>query len=155
MTSRARSPSSPVLDQASNHALARILLQQGCSVVMADLRLLPEAETTLQDYHQPPNVKDKPSATFFQIDLADWTQLQKLFDTTLEKYGTVNILVNGAGIYEPRRAASGSLRGCPRPHRINLTAILASTRRTLSTPWHLSDCLKSPSITGSDIPMPR
>ena len=30
-----------------NHALARILSQRGCSVVMADLRLLLEAKTTL------------------------------------------------------------------------------------------------------------
>lgn len=84
-----------------NHALTNILLQNGCSVVMADLKLRPEAEATLAKYQHQPGDTDKPSAIFHQTDVADWAQLQNLFDTALKTYGTVNIVVNGAGIYEP------------------------------------------------------
>lgn len=84
-----------------SHALTKILLQQGCSVVMADLTLRPEAEQTLEEASTVSGVNGKASAIFQQTDVSDWAQLQTLFDKTLETYGTVNIVVNGAAIYEP------------------------------------------------------
>lgn len=84
-----------------SHALTKILLQEGCSVVMADLTLRPEAEKTLQDASTVPGINGKASAIFQQTDVSDWAQLQALFDKAIETYGTVNIVVNGAAIYEP------------------------------------------------------
>ncbi|KAL4811320.1 NAD(P)-binding protein [Aspergillus unguis] len=84
-----------------SHALTKILLQKGCSVVMADLALRPEAEQTLQAATAVTGVNGKPSAIFQPTDVSDWSQLQTLFDKGIETYGKVNIVVNGAGIYEP------------------------------------------------------
>jgi NAD(P)-dependent dehydrogenase (short-subunit alcohol dehydrogenase family) len=84
-----------------SHALTKILLQQGCSVVMADLSLRPEAKQTLEEASTVSAVNGKPSAIFQQTDVSDWAQLQTLFDKAVETYGTVNIIVNGAAIYEP------------------------------------------------------
>ncbi|KAJ5318339.1 NAD(P)-binding protein [Penicillium atrosanguineum] len=73
-----------------SHSLTRILLQQGCSVVMADLTLRPEAERTLEEASAVTGVNGKPSAVFQKTDVLDWTQLQALFDKTLETYGVYN-----------------------------------------------------------------
>ncbi|PLN84684.1 NAD(P)-binding protein [Aspergillus taichungensis] len=84
-----------------SHALTKILLQQGCSVVMADLTLRPEAEQTLEEAANKTGVNGQKAAIFQRTDVSDWAQLQALFDKTIETYGTVNIVVNGAAIYEP------------------------------------------------------
>ncbi|OOF97568.1 hypothetical protein ASPCADRAFT_144204 [Aspergillus carbonarius ITEM 5010] len=84
-----------------SHALTKILLQEGCSVVMADLTLRPEAEQTLQAARSVIGVNNQPSAIFHQTDVSDWAQLQTLFNKAIDTYGTVNIVVNGAAIYEP------------------------------------------------------
>ncbi|KAL2884149.1 hypothetical protein SGCOL_000087 [Colletotrichum sp. CLE4] len=68
---------------------------------MADLRLRPEAEETLKKYPHPPTEPGTASAIFHQTDLSDWSQISKLWDTALNTYGRVNLLVNGAGIYDP------------------------------------------------------
>ncbi|KAL7940705.1 hypothetical protein V8C42DRAFT_361779 [Trichoderma barbatum] len=83
-----------------NHALAERLLDAGASVMIADLRLRPEAEETLKKYPHPPE-SGKPSALFHQTDLANWSHLSSLWEATLKAFGRVDIVVNGAGIYEP------------------------------------------------------
>ncbi|KAM0541756.1 hypothetical protein ACHAPJ_013113 [Fusarium lateritium] len=83
------------------HALVRLLLAAGCSVVVADLRLRPEAETTLKEYPHPATECDKPSAIFCKTDMADWSQISALWKTTLEKFGQIDIVVSSAGVYEP------------------------------------------------------
>ncbi|KAK7432907.1 hypothetical protein QQZ08_000378 [Neonectria magnoliae] len=84
-----------------SHALTKRLLESGCSVVMADLRLRPEAEETLKQYQHPPAEAGAASAIFCQTDLCDWSQINSLWETTLKTFGHVNLLVNGAGLYEP------------------------------------------------------
>ncbi|KAH7128011.1 short chain dehydrogenase reductase [Dactylonectria estremocensis] len=84
-----------------SHALAKRLLESGCSVVMADLQLRPEAEETLKQYPHPPAESGAVSAIFQQTDLCDWSQINTLWKTALETFGHVNLLVNGAGVYEP------------------------------------------------------
>ncbi|KAL8393515.1 hypothetical protein RB595_003313 [Gaeumannomyces hyphopodioides] len=68
--------------------------------MIADLKLRPEAEATVAKYpHPAPG--GGASAAFRQTDVADWAQLTALWDETLARFGRVDILVNGAGIYEP------------------------------------------------------
>lgn len=86
------------------HGLTKLLLSVGCSVVLADLRLRPEAEQTLAEYHyqassSPPS--SKPSAIFHLTDLASWTDLTSLWETAIKTFGRVDIVVNVAGIYDP------------------------------------------------------
>ncbi|KAH6880365.1 hypothetical protein B0T10DRAFT_551603 [Thelonectria olida] len=84
-----------------SHALTRLLLHAGCSVMIADVRLRPEAEATIEEYPHPASEPKKPSAVFCKTDISDWTQISALWANALEKFGRVDIVVNGAGIYEP------------------------------------------------------
>jgi NAD(P)-dependent dehydrogenase (short-subunit alcohol dehydrogenase family) len=80
------------------HALTEILLVAGCSVVMADIKLRPEAELTLAKYEHP----DGPAtAMFHQTDLTNWMQINDLWAAALQTFGRLDIVVSVAGIYEP------------------------------------------------------
>ncbi|KAK8096948.1 short chain dehydrogenase reductase [Apiospora kogelbergensis] len=87
-----------------NHALTELLLEAGCSVVVADVRLRPQAQQTLDKYPHPgKGTSDycRPSAIFQPTDMSNWAQIRLLWETALQTYGRVNIVVNGAGLYEP------------------------------------------------------
>ncbi|KAF9877969.1 putative short chain dehydrogenase/reductase family oxidoreductase [Colletotrichum karsti] len=82
------------------HGLAQLLLEAGCSVIMADLKLRPEAEETLSE-HQGSPTSAKPTAIFHRTDVADWAQLQSLWDESLQHFERIDIVACVAGIYEP------------------------------------------------------
>lgn len=83
------------------HALARILLAGGCSVAIADLRLRPEAEATVKEYPHVGGQSSSPSAKFFQADISNWKEVGEMWHAALADFGRIDIVVNGAGIYEP------------------------------------------------------
>lgn len=67
--------------------------------MIADLKLRPEAEELISKY---PQSSDKPVfAKFQQTDVSDWTQLTTLWQTALKTFPQIDVLVNGAGLYEP------------------------------------------------------
>jgi NAD(P)-dependent dehydrogenase (short-subunit alcohol dehydrogenase family) len=78
-----------------------LLLDAGASVMMADLHLRPESEATLAKYSHPPKDPESASAVFYKMDLSDWSQISSLWENALKTFGRVDIVVNGAGIYEP------------------------------------------------------
>ncbi|KAJ5351539.1 hypothetical protein N7452_000513 [Penicillium brevicompactum] len=82
------------------HAVAKLLLEVGCSVVFADLSLQPAAKLTLEKHAVSMDEKP-PSAIFQKTDVADWSQLNDLWNTTLEKFGQVDLVANIAGVYDP------------------------------------------------------
>lgn len=86
-----------------NLEVVKLLLRAGTSVVLADLRLRLEAEELIAQYPHPPSSQEpsKPSAVFVKTDIVDWAQLRTLFDSAVEKYGRVDIVINGAGLFEP------------------------------------------------------
>lgn len=69
--------------------------------MIADLRLRPEAEAVIDAYQHPPSIAGRPSVLFHETDVADWCQLTSLWTAALDAFGRVNIVVNGAGIYQP------------------------------------------------------
>ncbi|PHH90818.1 hypothetical protein CDD83_2572 [Cordyceps sp. RAO-2017] len=81
-------------------AFARLLLQRGCSVMIGDLQLQPEAEELLKQYPYP-SQDGKPSALFRRTDVVSWPQLSALWRAALEAFPTVDILVPGAGLFDP------------------------------------------------------
>lgn len=87
-----------------NLVITKLLLERGCSVVIADLRLSPEAEALVSGdryrYVKPASAK-RPSVVFQQTDVTDWSQLAALWTAALDAFGRINIVVNGAGICEP------------------------------------------------------
>ncbi|KAF5664986.1 nad-dependent 15-hydroxyprostaglandin dehydrogenase [Fusarium heterosporum] len=80
------------------HALVRLLLNAGCSVAIADLKLRPEAEATVRQFSNPS--ENKGAVFFCQTDVSDWAQISSLWKTTLERFDRIDILVNCAGVYE-------------------------------------------------------
>ncbi|KIX00548.1 uncharacterized protein Z518_09613 [Rhinocladiella mackenziei CBS 650.93] len=80
------------------HALTKILLSSGYSVVLADLKLRPEAEQTLAEYESTPG---SATAVFHPTDVSNWKQLASLWEAAIECFGRVDIVASVAGIYEP------------------------------------------------------
>jgi 3-hydroxybutyrate dehydrogenase len=81
-----------------NFSYAKLLLTKGCNVIIADLAMRPEADELLTKYPLG-NVGAK--AVFVKTDVADWAQLDKMFEVAIEKFGGADIVCPGAGIYEP------------------------------------------------------
>ncbi|KAI1871530.1 uncharacterized protein JN550_004524 [Neoarthrinium moseri] len=84
-----------------NHAFVEVLLDAGCSVVVADINLRPEAEATLAKYPHPPQKEGSPSVVFKKTDQSNWAQLSELLEFTLKQFGRYELVCPGAGIWEP------------------------------------------------------
>jgi 3-hydroxybutyrate dehydrogenase len=81
-----------------NFSYAQLLLSKGCNVVIADLALRPEAEELLSKY---PSCGTGAKAVFVETDVADWAQLDRMFEVANQHFGGADIVCPGAGVYEP------------------------------------------------------
>jgi 3-hydroxybutyrate dehydrogenase len=85
-------------------AFARSLLERGCNVVIADLSLRPEARDIVQAH---PDVSDgsctsnKGKAVFHRTDVSSWTDLSGAFSAAKSRFGKIDIVCAGAGVFEP------------------------------------------------------
>ncbi|POR39282.1 Uncharacterized protein TPAR_00511 [Tolypocladium paradoxum] len=87
-----------------NLAFAKLLLEKGCSVTIGDLRLSPEAEALFKQYPHHDGDRDTcsaPSAVFHKTNVVSWPQLSALWAAATSTFPTVDIVVPGAGIFEP------------------------------------------------------
>ncbi|KAF4969528.1 hypothetical protein FSARC_3258 [Fusarium sarcochroum] len=84
-----------------NLHFVRILLEHGCSVLIADLKLRPEAEELLEQYPFPA-AEGKAGAFFQETNVTSWPQLTATWKTALEKFPSVDIVIPGAGLFEPK-----------------------------------------------------
>ncbi|KAF5688278.1 15-hydroxyprostaglandin dehydrogenase, partial [Fusarium globosum] len=78
-----------------NLCFARILLDNGCSVLIADLKLRPEAQQLLKQYPFP-GIDGKAGVLFQETDVTSWPQLTAAWEKALEKLTIVDIVVPGA-----------------------------------------------------------
>lgn len=74
--------------------LVKILVGKGCGVLIADLALQPVAEEFIK------TVKD-PKVVFVKTDVTKWDEIQHAFDSTITEFGRLDIVVPGAGVFEP------------------------------------------------------
>lgn len=88
-----------------NLSFAKLLLANGCNVLFADLGLRPEAEAVVNEYATASG-SSSARAVFQKTDVIDWTQLEKMFDVAEREFGDVDIVVPGAGVFEPVRKPS-------------------------------------------------
>ncbi|KAK9414687.1 putative 15-hydroxyprostaglandin dehydrogenase [Seiridium unicorne] len=93
------------------HALATRLLEAGASLLVADIHLRPEAEETYSKYPHPPKQDGLPSALYHETDISNWTAINSLWEKALDTFGRVDIVINGAGIYEPPSSTFWELPG--------------------------------------------
>ncbi|KAH0842350.1 hypothetical protein AYO21_00035 [Fonsecaea monophora] len=83
-----------------NLAFAQALVAKGCSVLIADISLRPEARAFVDSVAQKGG--SGPKVVFEPTDVTDWAQLEKSFEVAKREFGAVPDLVcPGAGIYEP------------------------------------------------------
>lgn len=81
-----------------NLSFAKLLLSKGCNVIFADLALRPEAKLVVDEYSAG---NGGARAVFIQTDVVNWAQLGNLFDVAEKEFGNADIVVPGAGIFEP------------------------------------------------------
>ncbi|KAJ5575705.1 hypothetical protein N7535_002631 [Penicillium sp. DV-2018c] len=79
-----------------NFSFAKLLAENGCNVLIADLALRPEAQALVDEY-QTGAVR----VVFQQTDVIDWLQLERMFEVAEKEFGEVDIVCPGAGVYEP------------------------------------------------------
>lgn len=97
-----------------NFCFAKILLEKGCNVVIADLALRPEAQALVAEYAfeaAGTGTGAKARAVFQQTDVADWVQLERMFEVAIERFGGADIVCPGAGVYEPVSTAGTMMEG--------------------------------------------
>ncbi|KAJ5165445.1 Short-chain dehydrogenase/reductase SDR [Penicillium coprophilum] len=79
-----------------NLSFAKLLVESGCNVLIADLALRPEAQG-LADKHKTGAAR----VIFQQTDVTDWVQLERMFEVAEREFGEIDIVCPGAGVYEP------------------------------------------------------
>ena len=77
---------------------SKLLLENGCNVIVADLGLRPEAEDIYKDYQGG----KKTRAVFHKTDVTSWKQLRSAFDRAIKEFGALHIVCPGAGTFEPQ-----------------------------------------------------
>ncbi|GAB7362841.1 hypothetical protein MBLNU230_g3144t1 [Neophaeotheca triangularis] len=82
-----------------NYTFTALLLKNNCNVLLADLSLRPEAQALL-DAHKTPT-PSTGRAVFIKTDVTKWTDLQNLIKVCHDEFGGIDIVVPGAGVYEP------------------------------------------------------
>ncbi|KAI1775034.1 NAD(P)-binding protein [Hypoxylon cercidicola] len=82
-------------------AFVKLLLSKGCSVIVGDLQLQPAAEQLAAEYPHPSIDSSKPSFVFHKTDVRSWPQLSQLWKKALSTFPRVDLVVPGAGVFEP------------------------------------------------------
>jgi NAD(P)-dependent dehydrogenase (short-subunit alcohol dehydrogenase family) len=75
----------------------RLLLAKGTSVIVGDLVLRPEAEELARAYPESGETK----FVFHKTDVSSWPDISSFWKTALEIFPQVDLVVPGAGVYEP------------------------------------------------------
>ena len=82
--------------QESTSAFAKLLLDRGVNVLLADLVLRPEAQELVEAH-----LKGSPQAAYLKIDVTSWSDLSRMFEVAHEKFDGIDIVCREAGIFEP------------------------------------------------------
>ena len=95
-------------------AIASLLAQQGAAVVMAEMAAYgAEAAAGL--------AASGADAIYLQVDVSDSESVAHMVEHTIEEYGTVDIVVNNAGVRPTRPFLEMSLSEWEQVLRVNLT----------------------------------
>lgn len=77
--------------------LTKRLLAGGCNVLIADIIMRKGLEEELSASQAG------AKAICVKTDVTNWTQLQQAFDAAMQHFGRLDIVVPGAGVFEPVR----------------------------------------------------
>lgn len=77
--------------------LSRRLLDGGCNVVIADITFGQEAKELTDNTKSTNGAR----ASSVETDVTKWDELQNAFEYAIKTFGHLDIVVPGAGIFEP------------------------------------------------------
>jgi NAD(P)-dependent dehydrogenase (short-subunit alcohol dehydrogenase family) len=77
-------------------AIVCVFHDHGANVVVADLPSTRQAASTLLASRP----KDKANTMFVEVDIQDWESMKHLYRTTVERFGSVDIVIANAGTME-------------------------------------------------------
>ncbi|KAJ5146363.1 uncharacterized protein N7515_000927 [Penicillium bovifimosum] len=78
-----------------NFSFAKLLAENGCNILIADLALRPEAKALVDEYQT-----GATRVIFQQTNVIEWLQLERMFEVAEKEFGEVDIVCPGAGVYE-------------------------------------------------------
>ncbi|VUC32662.1 unnamed protein product [Clonostachys rosea] len=89
-----------------NFSFAKLLLENKCNVILADLTLRPEAADLVSSYSDG---SATPRAIYMRVDVTDWKQLEEMFRMAEHEFGHADIICPGAGVFEPVSTAKNEV----------------------------------------------
>lgn len=109
-----------IMPTGINLSFAKLLLEKGCDVLIADIALRKEAQELVEKYSgtstttaaasstsatttataaaAPPT---HPRAVFHRTDVTSWADLSSCFERGISEFTCIDIVCPGAGIYDP------------------------------------------------------
>lgn len=103
------------------YATAERFLEEGAKVVIADIDQ-EKGNESLKALQQ------EGDAQFIPVDVADEASVQSLVEQTVEQYGTVDILINNAGILADATLTNMSLEQFDRVLDVNVKGVFHCTK---------------------------
>ncbi|KAF8859634.1 NAD(P)-binding protein [Acephala macrosclerotiorum] len=124
----------------------KLLLSKGCTVLVADLNLTPDAEKLISSHEtkdENDGAEKKPRTVFKKTDVTNWVQLQDAFDECIRLFGSLDIVCPGAGVFEPRHSTPRNRASRPKEQRTNNMKILVSCPSQEIAAVIVAECLLS------------
>ena len=106
-------------------AIALAFAREGAEVAVADINVEDGEETVRQIQEL------KGSAFFVETDVAESEPVRNMVETTVERFGRLNIMVNNAGVEVFQRLADTDEQTWDRVISINLRSVFLGTRHAV------------------------
>lgn len=111
--------------QGIGRSIGLLLAEKGATIVISDINL-QKAEETVQEIQ---SLERKAMA--FQVDVANFSEVEKMVDTIVERFSRIDILVNNAGITRDKLILRMSEEDWDSVIRINLKGTFNCTKAAL------------------------
>jgi NAD(P)-dependent dehydrogenase (short-subunit alcohol dehydrogenase family) len=108
-------------------SIALLLAENGANVWICDI-VEPNGEATLKEIK-----KFKNSYGFSKVDVAKKEELDAMFEAAKEKFGSVDILVNAAGVFMPKHFLESTPEDIKKHLDINLMGVIYACQIALDT----------------------
>ncbi|OTA28383.1 hypothetical protein BTJ68_08590 [Hortaea werneckii EXF-2000] len=127
-----------------NLCFVRLALQAGARVLIADLKLLPEAEQLVAE--------NKDRAFFMKCDVSNWRDLENVPSSVAQAFGkdaVADVWIPGAGVFEPKWSSFLiAMRSCLSVNKPCVVLITASTAGFVGTYGAPLYCASKHAIVG-------
>jgi NAD(P)-dependent dehydrogenase (short-subunit alcohol dehydrogenase family) len=107
---------------------ARLLAKEGAKVVITTRKKVDEGQSLTEEIR-----KDGGEAVFFQLDVSKEEDWKRVIGDVIQKYGTLNVIVNNAGISVVKTIEETSLDDWNAVMGINAAGVFLGTKYGIET----------------------